>query len=63
MPSVLTENPLTAATRMRYILIGLGVMACSAVVLGSPIGIPLSKSTTYLDKANQILEEVPLVDG
>ena len=64
MPSVLTENPVTAARRMRCILITLGVLAVVAVVLGVAIGVPLSKrSTSSRDKAIQILESVPLVDG
>ena len=64
MASVLSDNPVVAARRMRYCIIGFGVVALSAVVLGVAIGVPLSKrSTSDLDKAIEILESVPLVDG
>ena len=49
---------------MRYILIGLGVLAVATVVLGVAIGVPLSKrSTDPKERAIKVLESVPLVDG
>ena len=53
----------TVSSRKRIGLIAFGVV-CFAVVIGLAIAIPLSKkSQSNLDKAKEILGQVPLIDG
>ena len=53
----------TVSKRKIFLALGLGAVVL-AVVLGVAIGVPLSKrSTSNLDKARELLEKYPLIDG
>ncbi len=53
----------TVNRKKKLLGIGIGIVVL-AIVLGVAIGVPLSKrSTSDLDKAIDILEKNPLIDG
>ncbi len=56
-------SPMQMSRKKILLCIGLGIVVL-AIVLGVAIGVPLSKrSTSDLDKAIDILENNPLIDG
>ena len=52
-------------SKTKLVAIAAGVVVVLAVILGLAIGVPMSKRSTEspMERANRILQEVPLIDG
>lgn len=47
----------------KQLFITVGILAILALVIGLVVGVPLATMKTSLEKANDILDKYPLIDG